>query len=90
MKASPSAAAQGTGRAAAIEVYGDLIWDAICDHFPPGQLFSILECVPIVQRVIGGKCSHRYALELARGTLLSVEYQGNGAAKRHGRQRWSV
>jgi hypothetical protein len=90
MIASPKAAAIGTGIARGIETYGDLIWVAICDHFPPDTLFSIEDCVPLVQRVVSGGISHRYAVELARGTLFTVLDQGNGAVRRYGRQRWTL
>jgi len=73
----------------AIELYGDRIWEAICDHFPPDQMFTAEECVPLIEAIVG-KISRRYAHELARGTLLTVLDQGNGAVVRHGRMRWSV
>lgn len=90
MKASKRAASIGTSLASGVETYGDLIWEAICDRFLPDQLFSIEDCVPLVQQVIGGGLSHRYAVELVRATLYTVLDEGNGAVKRHGRQRWSV
>jgi len=90
MIASAKAASIGTGLARGLETYGDLIWAAICDHFPTDHLFSIEECVPLVQQVVGGNLSHRYAAELARGTLFTVLDQGNGQVRRVGRQRWSL
>ena len=90
MIASKRAAAIGSGMDRGIEAYGDLIWAAICDHFPTSQLFSIEECVPLVQRLVSGGLSHRYATSLIRGTLYTVLDQGGGVVRRHGRTRWSV
>jgi len=87
MTPAPHIAKYSTGLDRSVEIYGDRVWFAICDHFPCDRLFTVAECIPLVRAAVGD-ITERYARAIVQGVLQTAET--HGTAHRHGRMRWSV